>query len=450
MAKKRVCVIGAGPCGMTALWNFAKLESDNQVDVVCYEKQKTWGGLWTYSWRTGTDGYGEPCHSGMYRHLWSNGPKECLEFPDYTFEKHFGKAIPSFPPRPVLRDYLEGRWTNNVNLKPYIRFSTVVRHVEYNERDKKFTVDITNLETDTSLKESFDYVIVATGIFNVPNIPDFPGLDTFEGRILHSHDFRDAKEFKDQRLLVVGSSYSAEDLALQCMKYGAKSAICTWRTKPMGFKWPKGIEERPLVQKFDGNIAHFKDGSSAEIDAVLLCTGYKYSFPFMEDNLRLRSTLTMFPDNTYKGLLYFMGEDSRLFYMGLQDQYYSYTMFDVEALWICKYILGKLPNEPRPLSEMKENSKEWYEKRSKLKTAHDDIDFQTAYIADLCKDTGYNPDVTKAGEMFHTWENDKDKNIATYRDQCFTSIFTGTRSPAHTAPWWQAKDDSIKAFVNKK
>jgi cation diffusion facilitator CzcD-associated flavoprotein CzcO len=45
----------------------------------------------------------------MYRHLWSNGPKECLEFPDYTFEKHFGKAIPSFPPRPVLRDYLEGK-----------------------------------------------------------------------------------------------------------------------------------------------------------------------------------------------------------------------------------------------------------------------------------------------------------------------------------------------------
>ena len=33
------------------------------------------------------------------RYLWSNGPKECLEFPYYTFEEHFGKAIPSFPPR---------------------------------------------------------------------------------------------------------------------------------------------------------------------------------------------------------------------------------------------------------------------------------------------------------------------------------------------------------------
>ena len=35
----------------------------------------------------------------LIRYLWSNGPKECLEFPYYTFEKHFGKPIPSFPPR---------------------------------------------------------------------------------------------------------------------------------------------------------------------------------------------------------------------------------------------------------------------------------------------------------------------------------------------------------------
>jgi hypothetical protein len=45
----------------------------------------------------------------MYRHLWSNGPKECLEFADYTFEEHFGFPIPSFPPREVLQDYITGR-----------------------------------------------------------------------------------------------------------------------------------------------------------------------------------------------------------------------------------------------------------------------------------------------------------------------------------------------------
>ena len=31
-------------------------------------------------------------HNSMYRYLWSNGPKECLEFADYTFEEHFGKV----------------------------------------------------------------------------------------------------------------------------------------------------------------------------------------------------------------------------------------------------------------------------------------------------------------------------------------------------------------------
>ena len=45
-----------------------------------------------YSWRTGLDEHGSPVHNSMYRYLWSNGPKECLEFADYTFEEHFGKV----------------------------------------------------------------------------------------------------------------------------------------------------------------------------------------------------------------------------------------------------------------------------------------------------------------------------------------------------------------------
>lgn len=60
------------------------------------------------SYFIGTDKHDELHHSAMYKHLWSNGPKECLEFPSYTFEQHFGKTLPSFPPRAVLRDYLEG------------------------------------------------------------------------------------------------------------------------------------------------------------------------------------------------------------------------------------------------------------------------------------------------------------------------------------------------------
>jgi hypothetical protein len=62
----------------------------------------------------GTDQFGEPVHGSMYHNLWTNSPKEGLEFPDYTFEKHFGKPIPSYPPRVVIEDYLKGDPSNPI------------------------------------------------------------------------------------------------------------------------------------------------------------------------------------------------------------------------------------------------------------------------------------------------------------------------------------------------
>ena len=65
----------------------------------------------------GTDG--EPVHNSMYRHLWSNGPKECLEFADYSFEEHFGHQIPSYPPREVC-----GTLTLTLTLTPTLTLTS--------------------------------------------------------------------------------------------------------------------------------------------------------------------------------------------------------------------------------------------------------------------------------------------------------------------------------------
>ena len=93
-SKKRVAVIGAGPSGLAQLRAFASAEAKGAEipEIVCFEKQTDWGGLWNYTWRTGLDEHGDPVHGSMYRYLWSNGPKECLEFADYTFEEHFRAA----------------------------------------------------------------------------------------------------------------------------------------------------------------------------------------------------------------------------------------------------------------------------------------------------------------------------------------------------------------------
>ncbi|ODA65905.1 Phenylacetone monooxygenase [Methyloligella halotolerans] len=142
-----------------------------------------------------------------------------------------------------------------------------MRWVEYDPETEKFTVTVQDLKNDHTYSEEFDYVVAANGHFSTPNVPDFEGLKMFPGRVLHAHDFRDALEFKGKDVLLIGASYSAEDIGVQCHKYGANSITFSYRTAPMGFDWPDGFEEKPLLQKVEGNTAHFADGTTKEVDA---------------------------------------------------------------------------------------------------------------------------------------------------------------------------------------
>ena len=170
----RVAIIGAGPSGMAQLRAFESArENGREVpEIVCFEKQEDWGGQWNFSWRTGIDGNGEPVHSSMYRNLWSNGPKEALEFAEYTFDEHFGRAISSYPPRAVLWDYISGR-VEHSDVKKYVRFNTSVRWVQYDEETQKFTVTVEDLINRTTESSEFDHVIVGSGHFSFPNLPEF-------------------------------------------------------------------------------------------------------------------------------------------------------------------------------------------------------------------------------------------------------------------------------------
>jgi len=447
----KVAVIGAGPSGLSVLCWFAKMKREGRVipDLVCYEKQSNWGGLWNYTWRTGSDEHGEPIHGSMYRYLWSNGPKECLEFPHYTFEEHFGKPIPSFPPREVLFDYLKGRW-NKEDIRKYVRFNTVVRDVCYNKVTDDFTVSVKDLAKDKVVDgERFDYVIVASGHYSVPNVPTFQGIEKFPGRVMHAHDFREANEFAGKRLLLVGASYSAEDIALQCLKYGAKSIICTWRSKPMGFNFPKEITERPLIQRFVGKTAHFKDGTTAEVDVVMMCTGYLHSYPFLREDLRLKSRNQLYPPNLYKGVVWLGGGNNKLLYCGVQDQYYTYTMFDIVGLWAVKLIEGEITLPE--METMQKDWKAWLERQKTLTNCNQEIDFQTDFVQDLVRDCGadypYNLDTA---QIFYEWEHHKEQDVLSYRDKSFASKFTGTKSPIHHTTFMKALDDSMETFMNVK
>lgn len=444
----RVAIIGAGPSGLAQLRAFqsAQAKGAEIPEIVCFEKQSDWGGLWNYTWRTGIDENGEPVHCSMYRYLWSNGPKECLEFADYTFEEHFGKPIASYPPREVLWDYIKGR-VEKAGVRDYIRFNCPVRDVSFDDDSGLFTVTYHDHNTDTVSAETFDYVICASGHFSTPNVPEYDGFKTFGGRILHAHDFRDALEFKDKDILVVGSSYSAEDIGSQCYKYGAKSITSCYRSAPMGYKWPANWEEKPALTHVSTDTAFFVDGTSKHIDAIILCTGYLHHFPFMEESLRLKTDNRLWPLNLYKGVAW--EANPKLFYLGMQDQWYTFNMFDAQAWYVRDIILGRigLPD----LDTMKAHSQAWRDAELKLETAKEMYEYQGAYIQELIDDTDYPSfDIAGVNETFLEWKHHKKENIMTFRDHSYPSLMTGTPSPAHHTPWLNAMDDSMEAYLSEK
>jgi trimethylamine monooxygenase len=442
---KRVAIIGAGPSGLAQLRAFqsAAAKGADIPEIVCFEKQSNWGGLWNYSWRTGVDEYGEPCHGSMYRYLWSNGPKEGLEFADYSFEEHFGKQIASYPPRAVLFDYIEGR-VLKADVRKWIRFSSVIRWVEYDEESGVFTVTVHDLEKDSVYKETFDNVIIASGHFSSPNVPEYPGFDTFNGRIVHAHDFRDAREFAGKDVLVVGASYSAEDIGSQCWKYGAKSITSCYRSAPMGFNWPDNWEEKQGLDHVDGKMVYFKDGSSKAFDAIILCTGYRHHFPFLPDDLRLKTANVLATADLYKGVVF--NPNPKMFYLGMQDQWYTFNMFDAQAWYVRDIILGRiaLPDAKTMATDVETR----VTAEAKNETDNDCIAYQGDYVKELIAETDYPSfDVDAANKAFFQWKKHKKEGIMTFRNNAYVSPITGTLAPPHHTPWKDALDDSMESYL---
>ncbi|WP_267416703.1 NAD(P)-binding domain-containing protein [Microbacterium oxydans] len=445
-SRERVAIIGAGPSGMAQLRAFesAARAGAEIPELVCFEKQADWGGQWNFTWRTGLDEFGEPVHSSMYRNLWSNGPKEALEFADYSFDEHFGRPISSYPPRPVLWDYIAGR-VEKTDVRDLIRFQTVVRWIEFDSEREVFTLTSEDLPTGQSVTEEFDRVIIASGHFSFPNVPDFAGIETFPGYISHAHDFRGAEAFEDKDVLVIGASYSAEDIGSQAFKMGARSVTASFRSAPMGYDWPEGIEERPVIERFEGSTAFFADGTSKHIDAVILCTGYLHKYPFLPDDLALSSPNNVYPDGLYRGVVW--QGNPRLTYLGAQDQWFTFNMFDAQAWYVRDLILGRLalPDE----QERAASIAEWRTRFGQIDSAAAEIRFQADYIRDLLELTDYPEfDIDRVVEIFLAWKRDKKDDIMGYRDRVYESVMTGTIAVVHHTPWLEELDDSLERYLD--
>lgn len=72
-----------------------------------------------------------------------------------------------------------------------------------------------------------DAVVSATGTWDRPYVPYYPGAAAFGGRQLHTHDYRSPGEFAGQRVAVVGGGISA----VQLLQEIAQVAEVAWFTR---------------------------------------------------------------------------------------------------------------------------------------------------------------------------------------------------------------------------
>lgn len=98
-------------------------------------------------------------------------------------------------------DYLK-RYCDEFKLWSVIHFGKSVTSVR--KEGGNFRVSHTG-EKGTEVSEMFDYVVVCSGLHNVPKVPDFDGLESFPGKIIHSSEYKEPSIFSDKRVLVVGS-----------------------------------------------------------------------------------------------------------------------------------------------------------------------------------------------------------------------------------------------------
>ncbi|KAI6227381.1 Dimethylaniline monooxygenase [N-oxide-forming] [Aphelenchoides fujianensis] len=316
--KKRCAIIGAGVSGFPAgRWALAY-----GWEPVIFEMQEETGGLWRYKEEDSEV-------STVMKSTVINTSKEMTAYSDFPPPATDANYMHNTKLLKYLRDYAEahGHRVNSVRKAPdYEQTGRWVVHFTDNNGEEK--------------EETFDAVLSAVGHHAHPNIPQFPGQEEFQGKIIHSKQYRDHRGYEDKNVVVLGVGNSGLDVACELGRLAKQVYlstrrgvwVCTkvvdyglpldlWLNRRINFYLRKVMPdwfypwllERKLQQTFDhdkfglrpahstvsqhlvsGQIVAkpnirsftptgvvFEDNTKADVDAVVFATGYSFFLPLI-------------------------------------------------------------------------------------------------------------------------------------------------------------------------
>ncbi|GAB2975023.1 oxidoreductase [Amycolatopsis acidiphila] len=280
-------MIGAGQAGLSAAYHLRRTGFRNNSGFVLLDHGKRPGGAWQYRWPSLRLGKVHGIH----------------DLPGIAL----GDPEPDRPASDVVSEYF-GRYERTFDL-PVLRPVDVLSVRDEGER---------LLVESATGSWSARALINATGTWDRPFWPHYPGQETFRGRQLHTADFQSAEEFRGKHVVVVGGGTSGVQLLLEIAEVASGTTWVT-RREPEWFdldftpglgrravakverrvreglppgsvvsvtglvRTPevrRGIEQgildrKPMFERLTGDGIVWPDGTGQRADVILWATGFR-------------------------------------------------------------------------------------------------------------------------------------------------------------------------------
>lgn len=265
MIKRDLVIIGSGPAGLLA----GEIAQELNIDYLIVEK-----GEIAQAWKTIRPNMPllSPCHP---QRDWTSLSSK---YPIWKLD--------------VSRPYC--------NAEEFIYYlHSFVKHFDLNimtnsaVNNIKKKKNIFHIETE---KETIEckVILVVTGFFSNPYIPNIPGARE-NLNVLHSHFYTDWKNFKHQRVLVVGGGNSAAEIAIELVGYSQVYLYTRGKlnffSKTQNLCHIRGVSESYLlelskmeliryrsnttIEEVDGNTVTLNSGEKQEFNQLIFATGYR-------------------------------------------------------------------------------------------------------------------------------------------------------------------------------
>lgn len=206
--RKNVAIIGGGVSGLAA----AKAFDERGHRVTGFERSHDFGGVWELS--------------RSYPDVQTQSPKELYCFTDHPMPDEY----PEWPKGPQVHAYLLS-YADKHKLSRLFRLNSNIKLMDRRE-DGQPGWGLTIEEAGRTRIENFDFVVICTGQFSDKNIITHPGQDDFVkqgGLVMHSSEYTDSSIVHDKRVVVLGGSKSATDIAVNAAESGASQVTMVYR-----------------------------------------------------------------------------------------------------------------------------------------------------------------------------------------------------------------------------